>query len=668
MKRLLFICPRMPYPPTKGEICRAFHELRALAERFDVTVATMAHSPVDWQSAKTLPQWCGKVLTAPGGGKLAWVLAAMSMLLGRSATEGYFHNLPLARMIDADSRRAPFDLVFCFSSAMVPYALRVATKVLVTDLVDIDSAKWAGYSRRVFGPRRWINAFEAHAVERLERLAVDVSDVTLVISEAEAAAMSGGPSSLTVIEHGIDTDYFTPGAVAPEPLGRNSIVFTGTMNYPPNAEGVQWFAKRVFEPLRRVLGEASFTIVGRDPTAAVRRLEEIPGVRVTGAVDDVRPYLAGADVAVCPLLIARGIQSKLLEAMSMGKAIVASSCSLDGLKIEIGRHAVRADTIEQWTQTVGDLLRDPDRRAALGQAAGQYVRQHHSWQVTTAPLVDMCLRLCEQTGSSTASVAVGKAELPAAAKPAVTRSQRRRDRCWAMVRRQYHDRGWRHAYRIYEQWLDQAVARGSVVLDVGCGREFQMAAFFRQRAAEAHGIDPMGPHPGENDEDVYFRHGVAGQIPYPDATFDIIACKCVLEHLEHVDEAFREFARVLKPGGRMIFLTPNRYDYVSVMASIIPNAMHGRIVKAMEGRDEQDTFPVFYRCNTMGTLRRLAGQTGLTVERLRYHNHYPSMFMSWPMLCRLGILYDRMAASVPRLEWLQSWILGCLHKPAGAKP
>ena len=254
------------------------------------------------------------------------------------------------------------------------------------------------------------------------------------------------------------------------------------------------------------------------------------------------------------------------------------------------------------------------------------------------------------------AMADGDAEVPAARQL----QDRRREKSWAMVRRHYHDRGWQHANSHYVNLLAEIITQGAAVLDVGCGRSFPMAGHLLACGAEVHGIDPVA-EPTEASPGVICRRGTAEHIPYPDSSFDVVTSRSVLEHIKDPGPALREFRRVLKPGGCVVFLTPNKYDYVSLAARVIPNRLHGRVVRLLEGRDEQDTFPTYYRANSRRQIHRLAATVGLRVERLEFLNNYPSMLMFSPPLCRLGIAYDRLIRAVPWLHWLQGSILGVLR-------
>lgn len=393
MKRLAMVCHRVPYPPDKGERVRAYHQLRALARHFRITLAALAHDAADRKAADALGQWCDEVIIAGAGGLAGRARGGLRLLAGRSVTEGYFHAPRLLRQLLASASGDPFDLVFAYSSGVMPVALGVPAEARVMDLVDVDSAKWSSYADGARWPMRWVYRREARGVARLERQALERFDAVTLVSDAEVAALGTPSDKLLAVGNGVDTEYFSP----PETSGGDtpSLVFTGTMDYRPNVEGVCWFVRDIWPELQRRRPDLEFIIVGRNPTLAARRLADVPGVTVTGGVPDVRPYLSHAAVAVAPLRVARGVQNKVLEAMAMGNAVVGTRQALEGLDVVPGEHVLQADTAPQWHHALSELLDQDDHRRQLGAAARQHVVREYSWEAQLAPLVDLCLRLAE---------------------------------------------------------------------------------------------------------------------------------------------------------------------------------------------------------------------------------------------------------------------------------
>ena len=198
------------------------------------------------------------------------------------------------------------------------------TSRLLIDFVDVDSEKWADYAAMRAFPFRQIYRREARQLLRFDRRVGAHADAAIFVSESEAELFRTRAPELRekilAIPNGVDTDYFSPGNAGPKAnlCGAPMIVFTGQMDYWPNVDAVVWFSDTVLPTLQERLPGVSFYIVGAHPSAAVRALSARPGIIVTGAVPDIRPYVGHADVVVAPLRIGRGIQNKVLEGMAMG--------------------------------------------------------------------------------------------------------------------------------------------------------------------------------------------------------------------------------------------------------------------------------------------------------------------------------------------------------------
>jgi sugar transferase (PEP-CTERM/EpsH1 system associated) len=234
---------------------------------------------------------------------------------------------------------------------------------------------------------RWLMQREANLLFQFERRVARRVDASLFVSEAEAELFRkrSGAANVRVVENGIDTDFFDPAASFPrmDTTGK-LIVFTGQMDYRPNVEAAIWFAETVLPHIRLIHPDAVFAIVGRNPTAAVAALAKQDGVRVTGEVADVRPWLDAAACVVAPLKIARGIQNKVLEAMAMARPIVASGPAAEG--IDHDGTILSGDTVAEVSDAVNGLLSDPRGAAAMGHKARERVQARYGWNARLASL------------------------------------------------------------------------------------------------------------------------------------------------------------------------------------------------------------------------------------------------------------------------------------------
>ena len=379
---LLFLAHRMPYPPDKGDKIRAYHVLRHLAKRFRVHLGCFADDPEDLRYTAQLSELCESTCILPLNRTKALARGLAGLALGRSLSERYFRDARMTRFVAELVARVKPESIFIYCSAMAPYAMPYARdhRVLL-DMVDVDSEKWRAYSKNANWPVSRLYEREARAMLRLERRAAMAFDRSFFVSRAEADAfLAQAPEAAERIgyfQNGVDLNYFNPARAAADPFraGSAPIVFVGRMDYRPNVEAVEWFARDMLPAIRRRHSNAKFWIVGASPAARVTRLASVPGVHVTGRVPDVRPYLAHAACIVAPLHIARGIQNKMLEAMAMARPVVATPAACEGLSMVAGQDVLVAETPAEFVDAVSAVLSgaaDGLGAAARARAEGDY--------------------------------------------------------------------------------------------------------------------------------------------------------------------------------------------------------------------------------------------------------------------------------------------------------
>jgi sugar transferase (PEP-CTERM/EpsH1 system associated) len=248
------------------------------------------------------------------------------------------------------------------------------------DLIDVDSRKWEQYAEKSPAWSAWLYRREARCLGAYERRIAESFDRVLVVSEQERELFPGDQrGALLAVPNGVDLEYFTPDYQSRADMPPMSIVFTGVMDYWPNVEGVRWFVEHIFPRIRSAVPNAHLYIVGSRPGNAVRRLGTTAGITVTGHVDDVRDFIAGARVCVAPLRIARGVQNKVLEAMAMGKAVISTPYAFEGLAAVLGQDLEVAGDEERFAAVAVDLLKDSARAQMLGRNARHCVEQGYSW-------------------------------------------------------------------------------------------------------------------------------------------------------------------------------------------------------------------------------------------------------------------------------------------------
>ncbi|SFX40407.1 sugar transferase, PEP-CTERM/EpsH1 system associated [Janthinobacterium lividum] len=419
MRELLFLAHRLPYPPNKGDKIRSWHMLQYLSRHFRVHLGCFIDDDDDWQHAKTVAALCASTRFIDlRRGPARW--RAMQALLSRQAMSvHYYRDARLLQWVDGLLSGGKVRHALAFSGPMAQYIDGSASRHLhrVIDFVDVDSDKWRQYGDSKPWPMSQLYRREAQLLLQYERHIAQQFTAASFVSPAEAALFRQcapmARRKTGYFNNGVDTAYFTPMPPQPGvyPAGVQALVFTGAMDYWPNVDAVQWFVRHVWPALRRQFPQLQFYIVGSAPVPAVTALARVAGVVVTGKVPDIRPYLAGAALAVAPLRIARGVQNKVLEAMAMGKIVLATPQALEGIAAQPGLELLLARDDAEFIHHAARVLRNAQSGAAegsgaaIGAAARQLVLQDYDWERNLRGLGAMLGLPAEANSEAAASAA-----------------------------------------------------------------------------------------------------------------------------------------------------------------------------------------------------------------------------------------------------------------------
>jgi sugar transferase (PEP-CTERM/EpsH1 system associated) len=398
-KCILFLTPQLPYPPQQGTAIRNYNLIAQVAKWHEVHLLSFATDKQTRNDLGPLRDWCRGVRTVTAPRRSRWsrlrtVLASPYPDLHHRLFSSGFHDV----LADVLEQVRP-QVVEIEGLEMAQFGLRaqqIATDAPPLWVFDAHNAEYV-LQQRVFEtdvrrPRRWLGAlyswlqwrklrsYEAGVCQRADRV--------VACSAADASALKRLVPGLqvVVVPNGVDISLYQPAGVATAALGDQALVFTGKMDFRPNVDAVLWFCSRVWPLVQQAEPQAQFYIVGRDPHPRLGPLANMPGVTLTGFVDDIRPYIAAASVYVVPLLTGGGTRLKVLEAMAMGKALVSTTLGCEGIDAQPGRDLVLADEADEFASQVVALLRDAPRREALGRAARAFVERNFDWPIVTAPL------------------------------------------------------------------------------------------------------------------------------------------------------------------------------------------------------------------------------------------------------------------------------------------
>lgn len=396
---ILFLSHRIPFPPDRGDKIRSHHILRHLAGLRPVHVGTFADDDRDFAAQGDLAALAQSHCLVRRSRPL--ILAGLQSLYQRRPVSlPAFASTELAGYIARVLADRPIGTIYAFSGQMGQFIPDSFRGRVIFDFVDVDSAKFDSYAESERGIRHWINAREGRLLSAEEARIARRADTSLFVSPEEADLFSlrlspgdRAASDIRAIRNGIDSHYFDRAAVTPEAkmlaCGGPRLIFAGQMDYAPNHAAALRVIERLLPAIRAALPQATFHVVGRAAGEQLLRHHGQDGVYVWGGVDDIRTYLAAADLALIPLDLARGVQNKVLEAMAMALPVVLTNAAATGVNAVAGQQLLCADDDRDLIAQTLALLSQPERAGAMGAAARRHVVDTLSWEATLAPLEAM---------------------------------------------------------------------------------------------------------------------------------------------------------------------------------------------------------------------------------------------------------------------------------------
>jgi sugar transferase (PEP-CTERM/EpsH1 system associated) len=395
--RILFLSQRVPYPPNRGDKITTWRLIERMRRRHEVRVVAFAHDARDEQAVRELEALGFPVSPFRLHGSLARLSALPLLATSRPLTLGVYGSRALQH--EVDRLAASSDLAYAYSSSMGAFLEPHAGLTRIMHFGELDSDKWRQYAERSGWPMSWVYRREQRTLLEFERRVARSFSANVVCTPLEREVFQreipGAPCE--VLRNGVDLAHFAPAWQGREPA---HVVFTGVMDYLPNAEGCAWFVREILPRVRAAHPRVRFSIVGAHPTAAVRRLARVPGVEVTGFVPDTRDWLRRASVAIAPLRIARGIQNKVLEALAMGLPLVGTRAATQGVEGVSGRDFLVEDEPGRFAEALCSLLAHPEQALELGRAGRRFVAATYDWERVFEPL-DGLLDRCSRAGGPT---------------------------------------------------------------------------------------------------------------------------------------------------------------------------------------------------------------------------------------------------------------------------
>jgi sugar transferase (PEP-CTERM/EpsH1 system associated) len=413
--RILWLKSDLLLPLDKGGKLRTWHLLRHLARRHDVTYVAFAEPDGSPAEVAGMREVASRVETIPRteppkGSMRFYVDAAAHALDPLPYAVGKYRSRAFRRRVATLLAAERFDAIVC---DFLPPAVNLPRRLPCPAVLfahNVEAEIWRRHAETKTGwIARSLYRAQHRRMLRFEQRQLAAFDGVLAVSDADRETFGRlypgtARQTIHVIPTGVDTEFFAPSIPNPQSAirnpqsaVRNELVFTGSMDWLPNEDAMRYFCREILPIVRAEEPDARLSIVGRAPTPAVRRLaaDHAGAVRVTGRVDDVRPYVRDAAVYIVPLRIGGGTRLKIFEAMAMGKAIVSTTVGAEGLPVTHGEHLLLADEPRAFARDIVRLMRDVDRRRALESAARGLVVERYDWSAVAVALEHALLNISD---------------------------------------------------------------------------------------------------------------------------------------------------------------------------------------------------------------------------------------------------------------------------------
>jgi sugar transferase (PEP-CTERM/EpsH1 system associated) len=390
--RVLHFAPRVCWPLDTGAKLRNYHLARVLSEKAEVTLLAFTDAE---QSLEQLEKFYEQVIAVPRdpGYTLSKIIRGT---LGNTPLPVLNYTTgSMKHALEKVLRERNFDIVQVEGIHLMSYLPIIAAPhprpLMICDWHNVESELMGRYSGRE--PNILKRAYAgktARLMGDFERRAMREFDAHVAVSQRDAQQLRSlnRDARVFVIENGVDTAHYEEGAIDGGLRKPNRIVFVGSMDYHANIDGAVSFARDVWPGLRERHPELTFTVVGRDPASEVRELRSTPGIKVTGTVDDVRPFYREALAAVVPLKVGGGSRLKILEAMAAGVPVVSTTLGAEGLEVHDGEDILIADTNEQLAEKIVSVIESEELRQRISAAGHVLVAERYDWSRLGANLFE----------------------------------------------------------------------------------------------------------------------------------------------------------------------------------------------------------------------------------------------------------------------------------------
>jgi len=390
-RKILLLTPQLPYPPDQGTSLRNFHIIRGLVQFHEIHLLSFAEPGQGaTEGLGPLEELCAGITVVPSPQRANWQRLWRLLSDGRPDMAHRLQSAAYAEALRQVLSREQFDIVQIEGielAAHIPLIRKICPRC---SIVFDDHNAEADLQRRMYAtdighPARWPAAgysfIQWRRLRRFEAWVCGAADGVTVVSNADRDTLRELAPDVDplVVPNCIDVEAYRQLAPTADATEQCDLLFIGKMDYRPNVDAVLWFGREIWPRLREARPNLTWAVVGKQPHPRLQSLAHEPGVKITGAVPRIEPYLANARVYVMPFRIGSGTRLKLIEALAAGVATVSTRVGAEGYPLVDGRHILFADEPLAFANVVLDLLQDEVKRRRL-QAAGREFSAAYDWR------------------------------------------------------------------------------------------------------------------------------------------------------------------------------------------------------------------------------------------------------------------------------------------------
>jgi len=402
--KILFLISQLPYPPDTGAKIRSFNLIKALAKAHSITLVTYGAREVEMEKIRRLAELPVKITLVPMGNGNPYMLAFRNLFSRYPYSVDKYYSAGMAGEVAKLLESEEFDLIHCDSLQMSRNVLKFKhiPKIMTEHNIESQILERVAYNETNIFKRLYFY-IQYLKLRRYEVFACRQFDRMIAVSEEDKRYLARfiPENHISIVPNGVDTEFFSPQPTTHNPPSRKfSLIYTGSMDWQPNDDAMIYFIRDVYPLIKERLSKSeiarndensspqiTLTIVGRDPSSALQKLAlSDRSIKVTGRVEDVRPYVANSPVFIVPLRIGGGSRLKILEAMAMGKAVVSTSIGCEGLEVTDKKNIIIADKPGDFADAVTFLLRDREYAGRLGKAGRKLVEERYDWKIVSNKL------------------------------------------------------------------------------------------------------------------------------------------------------------------------------------------------------------------------------------------------------------------------------------------